>query len=371
MCGHIGSCEWKCMMAFMRTFATCAILLGLACSVPAQQTSTGQGGSTPAAQTQSGSDTAARVGNRTITVAELDARWRRDDAPQQAQAFQQLYEGRKNALDAIIAEMLIGEAAKAKGLSADQFTESEVARRVKPVTDGQIVSFFQQNQAQMQGRDLAAMNPAIRRYLEEQERSAAYRALVTELRKAGPRVDTVIDAPRYSVAIEPDDPVVGNANAVVTVVEFSDFQCPFCQRVMPTLKQVRETYGDRVRIVWKDFPLTSIHPQAFKAAEAGQCAREQGKFWEYHDRLFANQQALEPDFLKKYAAETGLDATKFNACLDTAKYAERVQAQMGVGNQLGVSSTPSVFINGRMVSGAQPYETFTAIIDEELERAKK
>ena len=104
---------------------------------------------------------------------------------------------------------------------------------------------------------------------------------------------------------------------------------------MPTLKKVRETYGDRVRIVWKDFPLTSIHPQAFKAAEAGQCAREQGKFWEYHDRLFQNQQALQPDFLKKYAADTGLDAAKFNACLDTAKYAERVQAQMGVGNQLG------------------------------------
>ena len=132
-----------------------------------------------------------------------------------------------------------------------------------------------------------------------------------------------------------------------------------------------ETYGDRVRIVWKDFPLTSIHPQAFKAAEAGQCAREQGKFWEYHDRLFQNQQALEPDLLKKYAADTGLDAAKFNTCLDTAKVRRALQAQMGVGNQLGVSSTPSVFINGRMVSGAQPYETFTAIIDEELERGRK
>jgi protein-disulfide isomerase len=358
------------MMAVMRTFAICAMLLGLACSVPAQQTSTGQA---PAGQASAGqaSDPAARVGNRTITVAELDERWRRDDAAQHAQAVQQLYEGRKNALDAIIAEMLIAEAAKAKGLPADKFTEAEVTRRIKPVTEGQVVSFFQQNQAQMQGRDLAAMSPAIRRYLEEQERSTAYRALVAELRKAGPRVDMMIDAPRYKVEIAADDPVLGSANAAVTVVEFSDFQCPFCQRVMPTLKRVRETYGDRVRIVWKDFPLTSIHPQAFKAAEAGQCAREQGKFWEYHDRLFANQQALEPDFLKKYAADAGLDGAKFNACLDTAKYAERVQTQMGVGNQLGVSSTPSVFINGRMVAGAQPYETFTAIIDEELERARQ
>jgi len=133
---------------------------------------------------------------------------------------------------------------------------------------------------------------------------------------------------------------------------------------------VRQTYGDKVRIVWKDFPLTAIHPQALKAAEAGNCAREQGKFWEYHDRLFANQQALQPEFLKKYAADAGLDAQKFNACLDTAKYNDRVQAQMGVGAGIGVGSTPSMYINGRLVSGAQPYETFVAVIDEELERAK-
>jgi protein-disulfide isomerase len=155
----------------------------------------------------------------------------------------------------------------------------------------------------------------------------------------------------------------------VTIVEFSDFQCPFCQRVAPTLKRVRDAYGDRVRIVWKDFPLTSIHPQAFKASEAAQCAHEQGKFWDYHDRLFANQQALQVESLKKYAADAGLDAARFGSCLDTAKYAERVQAQMGAGTELGVNSTPAIFINGRLLSGAQPYETFTAVIEEELQRA--
>lgn len=312
---------------------------------------------------------AARVGDRTITVKEVDDRWRRDEPSEQAQAIQRLYDGRRGALEAIVADMLIEQAATSKGVKPDQFTESEIARRVKPVSDGQVTRFYQENQGQMQGRPLAEMMPAIRRYLEEQERAAAYRALVAELRKAGPAVNMALEPPRYTVEVAPDDPVLGSADAPVTVVEFSDFQCPFCQRVMPTLKQLREAYGDRVRIVWKDFPLTSIHPQAFKAAEAAHCAREQGKFWEYHDRLFANQQALDPEFLKKYATETGLDAPKFNACLDAAKYAERVQAQMGVGTALGVSSTPSMFINGRMVSGAQPYETFTAIIDEELERA--
>lgn len=344
----------------MRVFATLTILLALACAAPAQQPPSVAGGS----------DVAARVGDRAITVRELDERWRATDPAEQAQAIQQMYEGRRQALESIIADMLIERAAKASGMDQEKYAEAEVARRLKPVTDAQVSAFYKENQAQMQGRDLAAMSPAIRRYLEDQERATAYRTLVAELKKAGPRIDLVLDAPRYDVAVAPDDPVLGNANAPVTLVEFSDFQCPFCARVRPTLMRVRETYGDRVRIVWKDFPLTSIHPQAFKAAEAGQCAREQGKFWEYHDRLFANQQALQPESLKKYAADTGLDAAAFSTCLDSAKYADRVTSQIGVGTGLGVGSTPSVFINGRMLSGAQPYEAFAAIIDDELQRAR-
>ena len=349
-------------MLFMRTlFATCAILLALACSTPAQQPAAGQ----------AGSDVAARVGDRTITLKELDDRWRQNDATQQAQAMNQLYDGRRGALESIVAQMLIEQAAKGKVMAVEQFTEAEVASRIKPVTEGQIVSFFQENQSQMQGQPLPAMATPIRNYLEEQERANAYRAFVNDLKKAGPAVTMVLDAPRSEVAVDPDDPALGPASAPVTIVEFSDFQCPFCQRVAPTLKRVRDAYGDRVRIVWKDFPLTSIHPQAFKAAEAAQCAREQGKFWEYHDRLFGNQQALQVESLKKYAADAGLDAAKFASCLDTAKYAERVQAQMGVGAKLGVNSTPAVFINGRLLTGAQPYETFVAVIDEELERARR
>ena len=344
----------------MRTVATLTIFLALACAAPAQQTQAPAGAS----------EVAARVGDRTITVRELDDRWRQTDASAQAQAIQQVYEGRREALESIMADMLIEQAAKAGGMDQPTYIDAEVARRVKPVTDAQVAAFYQENQGQMQGRDLTAMSPAIRQYLEEQGRATAYRSLVAELKKAGPPIDLVLDPPRYEVAVEADDPVLGSASAPVTLVEFSDFQCPFCARVRPTLMQVLEAYGDRVRIVWKDFPLTSIHPQAFKAAEAGQCAREQGKFWEYHDRLFANQQALQPELLKKYAADMGLDAAAFGACLDGAKYAERVKAQIGVGNELGVASTPSVFINGRMLAGAQPYEAFAAIIDDELARAR-
>ena len=317
---------------------------------------------------QPGTDVAARFGDRAITVEELDEKWRTADPAAHSEAVQKLYEGRRNALEELIADSLIAEAAKAKGLSPDAYVEAELGTRAKPVTDAEVVAFYQANISQMQGRPLDAMAPVITRYLQEQQRGAARQALVADLRKAAPPLRIFMDAPRHEVALAATDPALGAASAPVTIVEFSDFQCPFCQRVAPTLKRVRETYGDKVRIVWKDYPLTQIHPEAFKAGEAAHCAGEQGKFWEYHDRLFANQQALQVDSLKAYAADLGLDAAKFNSCLDSSKYGDRVREGVAQGTRLGVNSTPTVYINGRMLSGAHPYETFAAIIDEELSR---
>jgi protein-disulfide isomerase len=228
-----------------------------------------------------------------------------------------------------------------------------------------------ENRSQMQGRSLEEVGGLIRNFLSNQRQQTARSELIADLRKAGPAVRILFDAPRQQVAIAPDDPSQGPANAPVTLIEFSDFQCPFCQRVMPTLKQIREKYGDKVRVVWKDFPLTQIHPQAFDAAVAGNCAREQGKFWELHDQLFPNQQALQPEFLKRYAASAGMDSAKFDACLDSTKYQQKVQDAINVGTRLGVSSTPTVYINGRLVSGAQPFEVFAAVIDEELARTSR
>ena len=222
----------------------------------------------------------------------------------------------------------------------------------------------------MQGQSLEVMAPAIRRYLQDQQTEAARAQLIAELRKSGPEVRVLFDVPRHEIELSADDPSQGSASAPVTLVEFSDFQCPFCQRVAPTLKQVKEKYGDKVRVVWKDFPLTQIHPQAFKASEAAHCAADQGKFWEYHDRLFANQQALQPADLKKHAADLGLDATAFNSCLDSSKYGERVRDGVAEGSRLGVNSTPTIYVNGRVLSGAQPYETFVSVIDEELSKSK-
>ena len=322
------------------------------------------------AQQAGGGDTVARVGDRVITAKELDDRWQALDPAGHAEAAQKMYDGKRSALDAIVAETLIAQAAKAKNMSAEDYEAAELKARMKPVGESDVVTFYQSNINQMQGRSLEVMAPAIRRYLQDQQSGAARASLIADLRKAGPEVRVLFDAPRHTIEVTADDPSIGPASAPVTLVEFSDFQCPFCQRVAPTLKQVKQKYGDKVRVVWKDFPLTQIHPQAFKAGEAAHCAAEQGKFWEYHDRLFANQQLLEPNDLKQHAADLGLEPKAFNSCLDTSKYGERVRDGVAAGSRLGVNSTPMIYINGRALSGAQPYEVFAGVIDEELSKSK-
>jgi protein-disulfide isomerase len=169
------------------------------------------------------------------------------------------------------------------------------------------------------------------------------------------------------VAERADAPSKGPRTAPVTLVEFSDFQCPYCGRVLPVLKRVQETYGERVRLVFRNFPL-AIHPLAPKAAEAAACANEQGKFWEMHDRLFADPKKLDVADLKASAAELGLDAQAFDQCLDSGKHEATWKEERTEGERAGVSGTPAVFVNGRLIGGAQPYETFAQVIDDELER---
>jgi len=179
-----------------------------------------------------------------------------------------------------------------------------------------------------------------------------------------------------------DDPYWGPVDAPVTVIEFSDFQCPFCSRFWDqTLPQIKQAYEGKVKFVYRDFPLTSIHPYAEKAAEAAECADDQDKFWEYHDLLFQNQatlnQQLSTDGLdgvlntfKGYATRLGLDAGDFNNCLDSGKYAQEVQKDYNDGVAAGVTGTPGFFINGQELKGAQPFASFKAVIDAALQAAQ-
>jgi protein-disulfide isomerase len=172
---------------------------------------------------------------------------------------------------------------------------------------------------------------------------------------------------RVEVSLD-DDPIKGDANAPVTIVEFSDFQCPFCGRFYKqTLPLIEKEYINtgKVKLIFRDFPL-NFHENAQKAAEAAECADEQGKFWEYHDKIFENQKKLDMTSLKGYAAEIGLDIEKFDSCIDTGKYSSEVQKDFNDGSRYGVSGTPTFFINGIKLVGAYPFDAFKQIIDAEL-----
>ena len=167
-----------------------------------------------------------------------------------------------------------------------------------------------------------------------------------------------------------DDPMKGNADAPVTIVEFSDFECPFCARFhSQTLKQLESEYIDtgKVKLIYRDFPL-SFHQNAQKAAEAAECADDQGKFWEMHDAIFENQQSLSLSSLKQWAVQIGLDTGEFNSCLDSGKHAGEVQNDFQEGASYGVTGTPGFFINGIPLVGAQPFSSFKQIIDSELSK---
>lgn len=163
-----------------------------------------------------------------------------------------------------------------------------------------------------------------------------------------------------------DDHVSGNPNAPVTIVEFSDVECPFCGRHHPTMKQLMDVYAGKVKWVYKHFPLTNIHPNAMPGALALECAAEQGKFWPYLDKLFENQSKLSKDYMKEAAKLLGLNTSKFNNCFDTAKYQSKVDAQIQEAVSSGVEGTPASFVNGQLISGAVPYEQFAVMIDKLL-----
>ncbi len=182
--------------------------------------------------------------------------------------------------------------------------------------------------------------------------------------RAGAEAGSLMEA----LGVSADEPAWGPADATIVIVEYSDFQCPYCKMfVENTYARLRQTHGDRVRFVYRDFPLDSIHPRARPAAEAAQCAHEQGKFWEYHDLLFANQQALEASDLKRYAQQLGLNMEQFNACVDTRKYQASVEADVQAGLRQNVTGTPTFFINGQALVGAQPFEAFQAVIAQFLQ----
>lgn len=350
--------------ASVRGVALACLVALAATSCSESSSAAGQSAPAPASRPD---QVVADVAGRQVTLEEVDAKWEEFDAAERARVTQLLYQNRRNMLDQVVGDILIADAAKAANLPVDAYLAQDSAKRATPVSEQEIVQFFDANRDRAQGRTLDELRGQITEFLASQRTLQARAQLVEELKKKSAGVKVMLDPPRYTVATSASDPVRGAASAPVTIIEFSDYQCPFCGRVNPTLEQVRKTYGDKVKIVFKDFPLPT-HPLAPKAAEAAHCAGEQGKYWEMHDQMFANQRALEVPELKRHATGLGLDAAKFNQCLDSGKHAGLVTAGQAQGEKMGVNSTPTLYINGRPLIGAQPFDAFKAVIDEELAR---
>lgn len=322
----------------------------------------------PAGAQQHDDDVVARVGGDPITFSDVEEAWRRNDASSRLRMLQELYETRRRALDVIVGERLIEQQAEARGVTRAELLEVELPSRTLPVTDEELTRIYERNEAQFGDRTLEQMTPEIRAFVERQRPMQALHAYMNELRRtAADDVTVLLEPPRQRIEVLEEDPVRGSSDAPIEIVEFSDFDCPYCKRATDTLARLLVEYGGQIRFVYKDYPLPS-HPNAFKAAEAGNCANDQGKFWEFHDKLFESQGALDTGSLKEYAVELGLDADTFTTCLDSGRHASQVERDLEVGAGHGVSSTPTLFVNGRAILGAAPYESFVEIIREELAR---
>jgi protein-disulfide isomerase len=274
---------------------------------------------------------------------------------------------RRQALDELIGRLLLEREAKARGMTVDALEKAEITDKAA-VSDAEAKAFYDANRAHF---GTTPEDKALRQIREGlgQQRTRERRAAFTKELREKHAVKVLLEPYRVPLAVG-DAPVRGNPAAPVTVVEFSDFQCPYCGQARPTVMRVLHTYGDRVRWVFRHFPL-DFHSDAKKAGEAAVCAGDQGHFWEMHDRLFAHQDQLDVPDLKKHAAALGLDTAAFDACLDSGRHAAVVEADSEEGARLGVSGTPAFFIDGRPLVGAQPFDTFAEIIDDELARVGK
>jgi len=271
---------------------------------------------------------------------------------------------RSQALDALITQALLEKEAEARGVTPETLHKAEVEDKAV-VTDADAKAYYESNTARFGGTAEAQALQQIRAGLGQQRQAERRAALAREL-KAKYEVKILLEPYRVPVEIG-SAPVRGNPRAPVTILEFSDFQCPFCVRARPTVNRVRETYGDRVRFAFRHFPL-DFHAQAEKAGEAAACAADQGRFWEMHDLLWASSGKLQVADLKAHAATLGLDGAAFGQCLDTGRHGGLVERDVEAGQGLGVSGTPAFFVNGRPLVGAQPFEAFAQVIDDELQR---
>ncbi len=316
----------------------------------------------PEEPTSSDSEVAARFGDTVITVAEVEEK----AGGALIGLYQQVYQAKDQQLRAMIFDQLVDEAAAAEGISREDYLTREIVDKIPAPSEEQIQQVFNQYRAQLPPDETQARQQ-VTAFLGQQAGQQVEANLKARLFDAA-GVEILLDPPRVNPVVEAFNPFRGPADAPVVLVEYTDYQCPYCDRAQPTIKAVRERYGDSVVHVFKNLPLP-MHQQATLAAEAALCAADQGKFWELHDWLFANKNNISNDTLTAQAEALGLDIPVFTACVDSRTHKAKVEADAKEAGEFGIRGTPGFVVNGRILTGAQPLEAFVAVIDDELKRA--
>lgn len=303
-----------------------------------------------------------------LTTADLEEQVGAELRQMDVQHQLKRYEFQLQALDSVVDQMLLDDEMASGGYSTvDELLAVEIEAKAVDPSDDEVVAAYAQVSGQVPGASLETMRPYIVQELRQQQMSEMYRSYMLQLREKVQlkRDFPYPDLPRVDVVIGDGDPVQGPLDAPVTLVQFAEYQCFFCNKVADTVDQLVEAYPGKIRVVFKDFPLQN-HGRAVPAAVAAHCAGDQDKYWPYNRLLLDNQGALEDADLVGYARQLSLDVDAFNECADTRKYEQRVYDAMEQGRELGVQATPTFFVNGLLLSGAQPYERFASLVEREI-----
>ena len=304
----------------------------------------------------------AKIGGEEITEEQLIG----EDKMDFFELKKREYELKMDRVNRLITEKMIGAEAKKANMSLEDYVNKSVIKGDVKISDAEIKKFIADKKIpESQVND--QIKERTKAFMANEKRQNTIQAYIAKLTKSNP-VEVYFEKPKMDVKVEAGNaPLLGKKNAKIQIVEFSDFQCPFCSRAAETVHEVKKKYGDKVAISFKHFPLP-MHKDARPAAEASMCVNEQStdKFWKYHDLLFKAQDKMDAAALEANAKTVGADVAKFKACLESKKYAQLVADDIAYGEKVGVRSTPTFFVNGQIINGAVPLEQFAEIIDDEL-----
>jgi len=281
------------------------------------------------------------------------------------------YDAQSQEVDDQVNEAILNAEAKKRGLSDKAaLLKAEVDDKVAAPTDAEIQDAYNQLARRLGGQPLEAVKDKVTQAVVQKKQAERYGNFIDELRKTY-KVSVTIpfpDLPKFPVSVDAD-PSKGPKDAPITIIQFAEFQCPYCGKADATMKEVLKDYDGKIQFVFRDFPL-GFHANAIPAAVAANCAAKQGKYWEMHDSFMSNQQALTEADLERAAQEVGLNQSDWEACRKDPTVEEEIRKDMSDGSSFGVEGTPAFFINGVFLNGAQPYEKFKSIIDRELASKK-